>query len=73
MCVCVCVRAQASRFYRAPEVVLGLPRGPPIDVWGAACTLFEAYVGSPLFGGGNNHDLLLTMAEVCVALRCVLH
>ena len=22
-----------SRFYRSPEVILGLPYGPPIDMW----------------------------------------
>ena len=38
-----------SRFYRAPEVTLGLDYGPAIDVWSAACILAELYMGRPLF------------------------
>ena len=30
-----------SRAYRAPEVVLGLPYGPRIDVWSLGCILAE--------------------------------
>ncbi|RHY25317.1 hypothetical protein DYB32_010193, partial [Aphanomyces invadans] len=34
-----------SRFYRAPEVVLGLPYGMPIDMWSFACILGELFTG----------------------------
>jgi dual specificity tyrosine-phosphorylation-regulated kinase 2/3/4 len=40
-----------SRFYRAPEVILGLPYGPPIDMWSLACILAELHTGIPLFPG----------------------
>ena len=40
-----------SRFYRAPEVLLGLPYGPAIDVWSLACILAEVLTGYPLFPG----------------------
>lgn len=40
-----------SRFYRAPEVILGLPYGGPIDMWSLACVLAELCTGTPLFPG----------------------
>lgn len=34
----------ATRWYRAPEVLLGAPTyGPPVDVWGFGCILVEIY------------------------------
>ena len=41
-----------SRFYRAPEVILGLPYGTPIDMWSMGCILAELFTGYPLFPGG---------------------
>ncbi|GAA5883642.1 hypothetical protein JCM3774_005990 [Rhodotorula dairenensis] len=51
-----------SRFYRAPEIILGLPYDYSLDVWSIACTLYELYTGKILFPGRtNNHMLLLIM------------
>lgn len=41
-----------SRFYRAPEVILGLHFNCAVDVWSAACTIFELYTGRFLFQVG---------------------
>lgn len=38
-----------SRFYRAPEIILGCRYDPAIDVWSAACTIFEIATGDVLF------------------------
>ncbi len=38
-----------SRSYRAPEVILGLPYGPGIDVWSLGCILAELLSGYVLF------------------------
>jgi serine/threonine-protein kinase PRP4 len=38
-----------SRYYRAPEIVLGCPYDAAIDMWSAACTIFELYTGKILF------------------------
>uniref|UniRef100_A0A8C6Q6I2 Protein kinase domain-containing protein n=1 Tax=Nothobranchius furzeri TaxID=105023 RepID=A0A8C6Q6I2_NOTFU len=35
--------------YRAPEVILGLPRDESIDMWGLGCTLAYLYQASHLF------------------------
>lgn len=40
-----------SRFYRAPEVILGLPYGLPIDMWSFGCILAELCTGYPIFPG----------------------
>ncbi|KAL6079609.1 U4/U6 small nuclear ribonucleoprotein prp4 [Balamuthia mandrillaris] len=47
-----------SRFYRAPEIMLGLPYGYPIDVWSAGCCLFELFTGRILFPGKSNNEML---------------
>lgn len=40
-----------SRFYRSPEVILGLPYGCEIDMWSLGCILAELFMGYPLFPG----------------------
>lgn len=40
-----------SRFYRSPEVIMGLPYGCEIDMWSFGCILAELYMGYPLFPG----------------------
>ena len=54
----------ASRFYRAPEVMMGLQYGCPIDMWAAACTLFELTRGTILFQGNSNNMMLKLQQEV---------
>ncbi|GIY46287.1 dual specificity tyrosine-phosphorylation-regulated kinase 2 [Caerostris extrusa] len=53
-----------SRFYRSPEVILGLPYGPPIDMWSLGCILAELYTGYPLFPGENEADQLACIMEI---------
>ncbi|XP_039251567.2 serine/threonine-protein kinase PRP4 homolog isoform X1 [Styela clava] len=51
-----------SRFYRAPEIILGMPYDYAIDMWSVACTIYELYTGHILFPGkSNNHMLKLMM------------
>jgi serine/threonine-protein kinase PRP4 len=47
-----------SRFYRAPEIILGCTYDYAIDVWSLACTLFELYTGRILFPGKSNSLML---------------
>ncbi|KIJ25950.1 hypothetical protein M422DRAFT_38427 [Sphaerobolus stellatus SS14] len=53
-----------SRFYRAPEIILGLPYDGAIDVWSIGCTLYELYTGKILFPGRSNNQMLLFMMEL---------
>ena len=34
-----------SRFYRAPDIILGIPYTPAIDMWSLACILVELFTG----------------------------
>ncbi|KAL9611219.1 MAG: hypothetical protein Q9167_004133 [Letrouitia subvulpina] len=52
-----------SRFYRAPEIILGLPYDFGIDIWSTGCTLFEIYTGIILFSGQNNNQMLRQIME----------
>ena len=42
-----------SRFYRSPEVLLGIPYDMAIDVWSLGCILVEMHTGEPIFAGSN--------------------
>ncbi|XP_026474108.1 dual specificity tyrosine-phosphorylation-regulated kinase 2 isoform X2 [Ctenocephalides felis] len=53
-----------SRFYRSPEVILGLSYGPPIDMWSLGCILAELYTGYPIFPGENEVEQLACVMEV---------
>ncbi|XP_018904291.2 uncharacterized protein [Bemisia tabaci] len=53
-----------SRFYRSPEVILGLPYGTAIDMWSLGCILAELYTGYPLFPGENEVEQLACIMEV---------
>eukprot|EP01060_Flectonema_neradi_P022778 TRINITY_DN3099_c2_g1_i1.p1 TRINITY_DN3099_c2_g1~~TRINITY_DN3099_c2_g1_i1.p1 ORF type:complete len:520 (+),score=57.78 TRINITY_DN3099_c2_g1_i1:54-1613(+) len=53
-----------SRFYRAPEVILGIPYTKAIDMWSLGCTLAELATGYPLFPGETEGDQLLCIMEI---------
>ncbi|KAJ1953027.1 serine/threonine protein kinase, CMGC, dual-specificity [Dipsacomyces acuminosporus] len=53
-----------SRFYRAPEVILGLPYGTGIDMWSLGCIAAELLTGYPLFPGENEREQLSCIVEV---------
>ena len=50
-----------SRFYRAPEIILGCSYNYAVDVWSVGCTLFELYTGKILFPGKTNNHMLKLM------------
>ncbi|UKJ87805.2 serine/threonine protein kinase [Theileria orientalis] len=52
-----------SRFYRAPEIILGCKYDCKIDVWSAAATIYELATGDILFPGRNNNHMLKLMME----------
>ncbi|XP_045537467.1 serine/threonine-protein kinase PRP4 homolog [Papilio machaon] len=47
-----------SRFYRAPEIILGIPYSYGIDIWSTACTVYEMATNNILFTGGSNNKML---------------
>lgn len=53
-----------SRFYRSPEVILGMDYGMPIDMWSLGCILAELLIGYPIFPGENEQEQLSCIMEV---------
>ena len=53
-----------SRFYRAPEIIIGAPYDCAIDIWSIGCTLYELYTGRILFPGRSSNHMLLLMMEL---------
>ena len=53
-----------SRFYRAPEVILGAKYGMAIDMWSLGCILAELLTGYPLFPGEDEGDQLACIIEL---------
>lgn len=53
-----------SRFYRAPEVIMGMSYGLPIDMWSLGCILAELYTGMPIFPGESEQEQLACIMEV---------
>mmetsp|Transcript_17457 Transcript_17457/g.34752 ORF Transcript_17457/g.34752 Transcript_17457/m.34752 type:complete len:510 (+) Transcript_17457:1034-2563(+) len=53
-----------SRFYRSPEVMLGLPYTVSIDMWSLGCILVEMHTGEPLFSGSDQFDQIQKLVEV---------
>ena len=47
-----------SRWYRAPEVILGLRWTSAIDMWGLGCIIAELLLGQPLFHGNYTEAVL---------------
>jgi serine/threonine-protein kinase PRP4 len=52
-----------ARFYRAPEIMLGLPYDCAADMWSVGCTLYEMYTGKVLFAGKDNNEMLRMQQE----------
>ncbi|KAH8302553.1 hypothetical protein KR044_008135, partial [Drosophila immigrans] len=53
-----------SRFYRAPEIILGIPYDYGIDTWSAGCTIYELYTGKILYSGKSNNQMLKFFMDV---------
>lgn len=53
-----------SRFYRAPEVLLGLRYTKSIDMWSLGCICAELFLGLPLLPGVNEYNQLARIVEM---------
>jgi serine/threonine-protein kinase PRP4 len=62
-----------SRFYRAPEIILGVPFDYAVDMWSIGCTLFELYTGKILFTGESNNQMLKNIMEIRGSLSAKLY
>ncbi|KAH3769421.1 hypothetical protein DPMN_170689, partial [Dreissena polymorpha] len=53
-----------SRFYRAPEIIIGIGYDHAIDMFSVGCTVYELYTGKILFAGTSNNEMLKFMMDV---------
>lgn len=54
-----------SRYYRAPELILGEDRyGTAVDVWSIGCVIAETFLGEPLFCGKDSKDQFLKIMQI---------
>merc|ERR1712079_948509 len=53
------------RYYRAPEIMLGLLYDTQIDIWSIGATVFELATGRILFTGKTNNQMLKQFIDVC--------
>ncbi|XP_028144209.1 cyclin-dependent kinase-like 2 isoform X1 [Diabrotica virgifera virgifera] len=52
-----CTEYVATRWYRAPELLVAEPHyGTPIDIWSIGCLFAEMMTGDPLFPGNSDID-----------------
>jgi serine/threonine-protein kinase PRP4 len=47
-----------SRFYRAPEIVLGLHYDRMIDLWSIGACIYELFTGHVMFAGRTNNEMI---------------
>lgn len=47
-----------SRYYRSPEIVLGVPYSQAVDMWSLGCIITELTTGRPLFPAIDENELL---------------
>lgn len=53
-----------SRYYRAPEILLGVSYTAAIDMWSLGCIAFELLSGYPLFPGHSEYDMLRMIIKI---------
>ncbi|OZJ02858.1 hypothetical protein BZG36_03219 [Bifiguratus adelaidae] len=53
-----------SRFYRSPEILIGLPYNSAIDMWSLGCIAGELFLGLPLFPGSSEYNQVSRIIEM---------
>ncbi|KAF8678460.1 kinase-like protein [Rhizoctonia solani] len=53
-----------SRFYRSPEVLLGMSYTSAIDMWSLGCIAVELFLGLPLFPGTSEYNQTTRIVEM---------
>ncbi|XP_078669545.1 homeodomain-interacting protein kinase 1-like isoform X1 [Branchiostoma floridae x Branchiostoma belcheri] len=59
----VCSTYLQSRYYRAPEIILGLPFCEAIDMWSLGCVIAELFLGWPLYPGSCEYDQIRYISQ----------
>uniref|UniRef100_A0A4W3KI90 Homeodomain-interacting protein kinase 4-like n=1 Tax=Callorhinchus milii TaxID=7868 RepID=A0A4W3KI90_CALMI len=52
-----------ARYYRSPEILLGLPFCEKMDMWSLGCVLSELRLGRPLYPGRNQYEQIMYIVQ----------
>merc|ERR1719261_822845 len=56
----------ATRWYRAPEIILGSTSyTKAVDMWALGCIIAEMFIGKPLLPGSSTNDQLERILDIC--------
>ena len=58
-----------TRWYRAPEIILGMPYDNSIDMWSAGCILAELFMCGHLFPGQDDGDQLVRIISAWTSCK----
>ncbi|KAK2964060.1 putative serine/threonine protein kinase [Blattamonas nauphoetae] len=53
-----------SRYYRAPEVIVGAKYNTQIDMWSVGCIAAELFLGRPIFPGSSEYDQIFRITAM---------
>ena len=56
-------------FFRAPEIILGLPFDESIDMWSLGCVAAELFLGWPLYPGPSEYDQVFIDCLLILVIR----
>ncbi|XP_053318126.1 homeodomain-interacting protein kinase 2-like [Spea bombifrons] len=59
----VCAGNLQTIYYRAPEIILGLPFCEAIDIWSLGCVIAELFLGCPLYPGESDYDMIRYISD----------
>ncbi|XP_076841080.1 homeodomain-interacting protein kinase 2-like [Brachyhypopomus gauderio] len=59
----VCSSYLQTRYYRSPEIILGLPFCEAIDMWSLGCVIAELFLGWPLYPGASEYDQIRYISQ----------
>uniref|UniRef100_A0AAR5Q9W5 non-specific serine/threonine protein kinase n=1 Tax=Dendroctonus ponderosae TaxID=77166 RepID=A0AAR5Q9W5_DENPD len=59
----VCNTYLQTRYYRSPEIILGMPFSEAIDMWSLGCVGAELFLGWPLYPGSSEYDQIRYISE----------
>lgn len=61
----ICTEYVATRWYRAPELLVGESNyGATVDIWAVGCLFAEIMTGDPIFPGESDIDQLFLIVKM---------
>ncbi|KAI7868343.1 kinase-like domain-containing protein [Spinellus fusiger] len=53
-----------SRYYRAPEIIIGAKYSSAIDMWSLGCIVAELFLGTPIFPGNSEYNQIYRITDL---------